>query len=149
MQQAISHLKAQREDHQSHRDDLKAQISDVQKAIQVRRHAQQQHQRQLDNQARHNPPELHFWESHLCMRIEGSEDADRLRFTYTHVDERDWDKECSFDLDMAGRQYAVLSTEPRLENDAVDAVLETLIETRDLSAFLKGMRCLFVDAIRP
>lgn len=82
------------------------------------------------------------------MRIEGSEDADKLRFTYTHVDERDWDKECSFDLDMAGRQYTVLSTEPRLENDAVDAVLERLIETRDLSAFLKGMRCLFVDAIR-
>lgn len=149
MQQAIAQLTQQREEHQAHRDELRSQIAHVQKAIHARRQAQQNHQRQLDNQARHNLPELHFWENHLCMNIEGSEHADKLKFTFTHVDERDWDKECSFLLDMAGREYSIMSTEPRLENDAVDAVLERLIETRDLSAFLKGMRCLFLDALKP
>lgn len=147
MYQAINHLNLQREEHQSHRDHLRAQIAQLQKSIHARRQAQQQHQRQLDNQARHNLPELQFWETHLCMRIEGSDDADRLKFTFTHIAERDWDRECCFDLDMAAREYTILSTEPKLEHEAVDAVLERLIETRDLSTFLKGMRCLFVDAL--
>lgn len=146
MQQAIDHLKSQRQDHQTFRDDLKSQISDLQSAIQVRRQAQHQHQRQLDNQARHNTPELHFWESHLCMRINGSQDLDMLTFTYTHVHERDWDKEYCFDLDMSAKDYQVVSTNPHLEADGVDAVLERLTETRDLSSFLKGMRALFVEA---
>ena len=147
MQQAIRHLESQRQQHQEYRDDLKAQIADIQQEIKVRRTAQQQHQRQLDNQARHNTPELHFWESHLAMRISGSENLDRLTFTYTHVDPRDWDRECSFDLDMSAGNYDVPSTEPRLENEDVDRVLEALIETRDLAVFLKSMRSLFVEAV--
>lgn len=147
LQQAIDHLKIQREDHQTYRDDLKSQITQIQKSIQVRRQAQQQHQRILDNQAHHNLPELHFWESNLCMHIDGSENEDRLKFTFTHVDERDWDRECSFDLDMAGRKYDIVSTHPKLEHDDLDAVLERLAETRDLAAFLKAMRCLFIDAL--
>ncbi|KAL1306748.1 hypothetical protein AAFC00_005413 [Neodothiora populina] len=148
MQQAISHLESQREEQQARRDDLRSQISELQKAIQVRRQAQQSHQRKLDSQARHNLPELHFWESHLCMRIDGSEDADKLNFTYTHIDEQDWSRECSFQLLMSGTQYSIPSTEPKLEPDAVDAVVERLVESRQLAPFLKAMRSLFVHAIR-
>ncbi|GAB7350918.1 hypothetical protein MBLNU459_g1430t1 [Dothideomycetes sp. NU459] len=148
MHETIDELKAQRQEHLIHRDDLRAQIADVQKAIQVRRHAQQQHQRQLDDQARHNAPELNFWESNLCMRIEGAGDADQLKFIYTHVDERDWERECAFDLDMSRREYEIVATEPRLEDEAVDAVLERLNETRELASFLKAMRSLFADAVK-
>lgn len=81
------------------------------------------------------------------MRIEGAQDEDKLRFAYTHIDERDWDRECSFELNMATRKYDIIFTEPKLEHDAVDAVLDNLNETRDLAAFLKGMRALFVDAL--
>lgn len=148
MHEAISELEAQRVQHLAHRDDLRVQIADVQRAIQVRRHAQQQHQRQLDDQARHNAPELNFWESNLCMRIEGASDADKLKFVFTHIDERDWDRECGFELDMGRRDYKIIATEPRLEDEAVDAVLERLNETRELASFLKGMRCLFADAVK-
>jgi len=48
---------------------------------------------------------------------------------------------------MSAGNYDVPSTEPRLENEDVDRVLEALIETRDLAVFLKSMRSLFVEAV--
>lgn len=148
MHDEIDKFKARREENRVYRDDVRDQIIKVQKAMQVRRQAQQHHQRQLDDQARHNAPELNFWESNLCMRIEGAGDADKLKFLFTHVDERNWDKECSFELDMGRRDYEIIATEPRLEDEAVDAVLERLNETRELASFLKGMRCLFADVLK-
>lgn len=148
MHEAIDELKAQRDNHISKRDDLKAQIAEVQKQIHSRRHTQQQHQRALDSQARHNGPELNFWETNLCMRIEGAGVEDRLKFVFTHVDERDWNKECWFDLSMGQREYEVMETQPELEKEAVGAVLDRLNETRELAGFLKGMRSLFGEAMR-
>lgn len=149
MHDAIEELRTRREDHLSRRDELKVQITEVQKAIQIRRHARQQHQRTLDDQARHNGPELQFWESSLCLRIEGMGVEDRLRFIYTHIDEKKWDRECWFELSMGNKEYEVLSTEPVLESDAVQAVLDRLNETRELSGFLKAFRGLFIETSRP
>ncbi|KAF7845688.1 hypothetical protein BT93_L1205, partial [Corymbia citriodora subsp. variegata] len=116
MHEAIDELKTQRQEHLAHRDNLRDQLSEIQKAIHVKRQAQQQHQRHLDSQARHNAPELHFWESNLCMSIQGGGDVDRLKFVYTHVNEKDWDRECWFELDMGKKIYEVIATEPRLED---------------------------------
>ncbi|KAK4888656.1 Ribose-phosphate pyrophosphokinase, partial [Elasticomyces elasticus] len=69
-------------------------------------------------------------------------------FVYTHVDERDWEKECWFELSMGGREYEVIACKPRVEKEAVDAVLERLNETRELAGFLKGMRTLFAEAVK-
>jgi kinetochore protein Spc25 len=149
MQQQIQDLDTQRKAHQAHRDDLRSQISSLQKAIHTRRQAQHHHQRQLDNQAPHNRPELHFWESHLCMRIEGLGIDDRIKFVFTHVDERDWNRQCSFDLNMETRDYRVVAVEPALDDETVDAVVDRLNETRDLASFLKAMRALFAASIRP
>lgn len=148
MQQQIQELDLQRQNHEAHRDDLRSQISSLQKSIHARRQAQTHHQRQLDNQARHNRPELQFWESHLCMRIEGLGVDDRIKFVYTHVDERDWDGQCAFELNMETKDYQVVAVEPALDDEAVDAVVERLNESRDLAAFLKAMRALFTAAIR-
>ncbi|KAK4971930.1 kinetochore-associated Ndc80 complex subunit spc25, partial [Elasticomyces elasticus] len=141
-------LSSRRDEHQQLRDGLKLQIAELQKAIRSRRDAQQQHQRRLDGQARHNMPELSFWESNLCLKIEGAGSEDRLKFVYTHVDERDWEKECWFELSMGGREYEVIACKPRVEKEAVDAVLERLNETRELAGFLKGMRTLFAEAVK-
>ncbi|KAI4761677.1 kinetochore protein-like protein spc25 [Aureobasidium sp. EXF-3400] len=148
MQKQIQELDLQRQNHEAHRDDLRSQISSLQKSIHARRQAQHHHQRQLDNQARHNRPELQFWESHLCMRIEGLGVDDRIKFVYTHVDERDWDRQCAFELNMETKDYQVIAVEPALDDEAVDAVVERLNETRDLAAFLKAMRALFTATIR-
>ena len=147
MHEAIAELNDRREDNLARRDDLKSQIAEVQQAIQKRRQAQQQHQRQLDSQARHNGPELRFWESSLCLRIEGLGVEDRLKFVFSHVDERDWEKECWFVLSMEKREYAILETQPSLEGDSVQEVLDRLNDTRELAGFLKTMRALLSEAV--
>ncbi|KAI9713901.1 MAG: kinetochore-associated Ndc80 complex subunit spc25 [Bogoriella megaspora] len=148
MESAIAELSSQRDEKTSQRDYLREQVAETQKAIAARREAQQKHARYLDSQARFNVPELDFWQDYLCLRIEGAGIEDRLKFVYTHVDERDWEREAWFEIDMGSREYQVLHYKPKVEREAVDEVLEKLNESRDIGAFLKGMRMLFVQALK-
>ena len=148
MQEAISALTQQRDERLVHRDMLRAQIAEVQKSVSARREAQLKHRRYLDGQSRYNEPELDFWENYLGLRIEGLGRDDRLKFVYTNVDEREWDREAWFELDTSERDYRVLEIRPKVETDEVERVVERLNETRDLAGFLKGMRELFVEACK-
>jgi len=148
LHEAIDELNSRRDSHLSRRDELKVQISEIQKAINIRKQAQQQHRRYLDGQAMHNRPELQFWESSLCLRIDGTGVEDHLRFVFTHLDERRWERECWFELSMGNKDYEVIRTEPVLEGDQTRPVLDRLNETRDLAMFLKGMRGLFGESLR-
>ncbi|KAK7527063.1 chromosome segregation protein Spc25-domain-containing protein [Phyllosticta citriasiana] len=148
MNNAIANLNARREEQTSRRDLLKSQIADVQKHIAAKREAQNKHARYLDSQARFNVPELDFWENYLCMRIEGAGMDDRLKFVYTHIDEMDWEKEAWFELDMGSREYRITHLRPKVESEEVERVLERLNENRELSSFLKGMREVFVEAMK-
>ncbi|KAF1965290.1 hypothetical protein BU23DRAFT_604297 [Bimuria novae-zelandiae CBS 107.79] len=148
MHAAISTLTTQRDERLTQRDALRAQIAEVQKSISARREAQLKHRRYLDGQSRYNEPELEFWESYLGLRIEGLGKEDSLKFVYTNVCEREWDREAWFELDTSEREYRVGEARPKVERDEIDRVLERLNETRDLAAFLKGMRELFVEALK-
>lgn len=148
MHNSITNLNARRDEQTSRRDLLKSQIADVQKQIAAKREAQNKHTRYLDTQARFNEPELDFWESYLCMRIEGAGMDDRLKFVYTHIDEMDWEKEAWFELDMGSREYRITHLRPKVETEEVERVLERLNENRELSTFLKGMREVFVEALK-
>lgn len=148
MNTAISTLSTQRDTLLTHRDGLRNQISEVQKAISARREAQLKHRKYLDGQSRYNEPELEFWENYLGLRIEGLGKEDRLKFVYTNVCEREWEREAWFELDTSEREYKVLEVRPKVEREEVDRVLERLNETRDLAGFLKGMRELFVEAMK-
>ncbi|KAI9835594.1 MAG: kinetochore-associated Ndc80 complex subunit spc25 [Sarea resinae] len=148
MAAAIASVTSQRDSQLAHRDRLRAQIADTQKAISQRLEAQQAHAQHLDKQSRFNVPELEFWQDYLCLRIEGAGMADRLKFVYTHVDARDWERAAWFELGTAKRDYEVLHCKPRLEAEDVERVVESLNENRDLGAFLKAMRELFVEAVK-
>jgi|SRR6266516_1597166 len=148
MQAAISSLTTQRDRHLTTRDSLKAQIAETQKAIDARLAAQRAHAQHLDAQSRFNLPELEFWTSYLCLRIEGAGQMDRLKFVYSHVDERDWEREAWFELDIGRREYEVLHCRPKLEKEKVERVVEKLNETRELAVLLKGMRELFVEVMK-
>jgi kinetochore protein Spc25 len=148
MHTAISTLTLQRDERLSHRDTLRSQIASLQSTISARREAQLKHRRYLDGQTRYNEPELEFWESYLGLRIEGLGKEDRLKFVYTNVCEREWDREAWFELDTSEREYKVGDCRPKVEREGVDGVLERLNETRDLKVFLKGMRELFVEALK-
>ncbi|KAK5114828.1 hypothetical protein LTR62_001985 [Meristemomyces frigidus] len=148
MHASISALTAQKEEHIARRSALQAELASVQTAIKQRREAQAIYQRSLDAEARHNIPELRFWEHCLGLRIEGTGVEDCLRFVFVCVDEKDAERECWFELVMGGREYEVGGTNPKLDRDAVDEVQEKLGETRELGQFLKAMRALFVQGIR-
>lgn len=60
--------------------------------------------RALAAQASKNEPELSFWEEHLAMKLQGVKD-DVLRIAYSHIYESDWNRECSFTIDLTEREY--------------------------------------------
>ncbi|KAH8906604.1 hypothetical protein BR93DRAFT_958799 [Coniochaeta sp. PMI_546] len=148
MQSAIAALQTQHDAQVTARDALKAQIAATQREIEARLAAQAAHRRQVEAQSRFNVPELDFWVSTLCLRIEGAGQDDRLKFVYTHVDEREWEREAWFELDTSGRDYEVLHCRPKLEKERVERVMEKVNETRELAVMLKGMRELFVEAMK-
>jgi kinetochore protein Spc25 len=56
------------------------------------------------------------------------------------------EKEGVFELKVPDRGgYEVVFTKPRLEDKRVEACVERLNESRDIGAFLKGMRGLFAE----
>ncbi len=148
MEAAIASITSQHDARASHCDRLRTQIEETQKMIKQRTDAQRKHAEQIDAQARFNLPELDFWQSYLCLRIEGAGVEDRLNFVYTHVDERDWEREAWFELGMGSREYEVLRCQPKLEPAVVQPVVERLNESRNIGVFLKEMRELFAGAMK-
>jgi kinetochore protein Spc25 len=82
------------------------------------------------------------------MGISGCGQEDRLKFVFTHVCERDWEREAWFELDTSSREYKVLKTMPKLEDSEVEAEVEKLNESRELGPFFKGLRAIFVKAMK-
>ncbi|KAH8678078.1 chromosome segregation protein Spc25-domain-containing protein [Xylariales sp. PMI_506] len=148
MQAAIASLTQQRDKNMASRDALKTQIEETQKEIDARLAAQRAHAQHIEAQARFNVPELDFWISNLCLKIEGAGQTDRLKFIYSHVDGDDWEREAWFELCTGARDYDIKHCRPKLEREKVERVLDKLNETRDLAVLLKGMRELFVEAMK-
>lgn len=148
MQAAIASLSAQRDAYNATRETLKHQILETQKQIDTRLAAQRAHAQHLDAQSRFNIPELDFWTSNLSLTIEGAGQDDRLVFKFTHIDDHDWNREAWFELDTSRREYEICSCKPKLEEEQIERVVEKLNETRDLRILLKGMRELFVEAMK-
>lgn len=148
MQTAIASLSQQRDKHLATRDALKAQIAATQSEIDTRVAAQRAHAQQLEAQSRFNIPELDFWVTNLCLKIEGAGQDDRLKFVYTHIDEKNWEREAWFELSTSMRDYDIQHCRPKLEREKIEKVLERVNETRELAVLLKGMRELFVEAMK-
>ncbi|KAL7623892.1 kinetochore-associated Ndc80 complex subunit spc25 [Parahypoxylon ruwenzoriense] len=148
MQASIASLTQQRDRNKAQRDSLKQQIADTQKDIEARLAAQRAHAAYVESQSRFNVPELDFWMQNLCLKIEGAGQTDRLKFIYTHIDDKAWDREAWFELSMTSRDYDVRHCRPKLEREKINRVLERVNESRDLTMLLKGMRELFVEAMK-
>ncbi|PQE30362.1 chromosome segregation protein [Rutstroemia sp. NJR-2017a WRK4] len=148
MQAAIAQLSAQRDAQLANREALKAQIAETQKAIDQKIAAQRSHAQYIDKQARFNVPELDFWISNLGLVIEGAGQNDRLKFVFNNIDDNDYDREAWFELDTSKREYEIPYCKPKLEKEQIERVVDKLNETRDLRVLLKGMRELFVEAVK-
>lgn len=148
MQAAIASLAAQRDAHNATRESIKQQIAETKKQIDARLTAQRAHAQHLDSQSRFNIPELDFWTSNLSLSIEGAGQNDRLKFIFTHIDDRDWTREAWFELDTSKREYEIPYCKPKLEKEQIERVVEKLNESRELRSLLQGMRELFVEAMK-
>lgn len=148
MHSAINTLTAQRDQHLATRDTLQSQIAATRSLIDAKLSQQRAYMMSLSAQTRHDVPELDFWTSNLGLRIEGAGKSDRLKFVFTHIDERDWTREAWFELNTERRDYEVLEYRPKLEQERVEKVVEKLNETRELAPLLKGMRELFVEVMK-
>lgn len=148
MHAAISSITLERDSRLAKRDRLKQQIAETQKAINQKLEAQKTHARYLDAQSRLNAPELEFWQDYLCLRIEGAGREDRLKIVYTHLLEKDWEKEAWFELGTASRDYEIYHTKPKLETAVIEHELDIVNEDRDFGALLKRMRKHFVEALK-
>ncbi|PHH64025.1 hypothetical protein CDD81_5130 [Ophiocordyceps australis] len=148
MEASIKNLEAQRDTHLATRARLQKQMAQTEAEIAKRLAAQRKYAEECEAQSRFNVPELDFWVSSLCLRIEGAGHRERLKFVYTHIDERNWDHEAWFELDTTARDYDVKHCKPKLEREKVDRVLDRVNETRELVVLLKGMRELFVEILR-
>jgi kinetochore protein Spc25 len=148
MHAAISNLTTHRDEMLAHRDELRTELSSLQSTLSARRDAQTRHARYLHSQSRWNGPELQFWEDYLCLRIEGVGKEDRLKFVFSHVCEKDWEREAWFELDTSDREYKILRTSPKIERDEAATCLEKLNESRELGPFFKTMREIFVKTFK-
>jgi kinetochore protein Spc25 len=148
MKSAIAQLSAQRDTHLNTKESLLQQIAETQKQIDTKLAAQRAHAQHIDAQSRFNVPELEFWSSTLCLDIDGVGVNDRIKFVFTHIDDRDWTREAFFELDASRREYDIPYCKPKLEKEQVERVLEGLNETRQLGPMLKAMRALFVEAMK-
>jgi len=148
MHTAINALAAQRDHHLATRDTLQSQIAETQSLIDAKLSQQRAYTMHLSAQTRHDVPELDFWTSNLGLRIEGAGRNDRLKFVFTHIDERDWCREAWFELNTERRDYEILVCRPQLDKERVERVVERLNETRELAPLLKGMRELFTEIMK-
>ncbi|KAJ3239673.1 kinetochore-associated Ndc80 complex subunit spc25 [Chytriomyces hyalinus] len=88
-------------------------------------------------------PEAQFFADKLAMRIV-TVTTNVLKFLFTHIDSRNWDREYSFILDVsAGRVYKLMDCSPKLPH--VDTMVSKLNDTRDFYMFLKEMRMAFSE----
>jgi kinetochore protein Spc25 len=148
MHAQMASLRAHRDDARARRAEMQGELDTAKATLAARRDARDKHARYLSSQARWNGPELRFWEEYLCMRIEGAGRVDGLKFVFSHVCEKDWEKEAWFELDTSTREYKVLKTGPKVDRGDVDGCLERLNESRELGPFFKGMRDIFVRAMK-
>lgn len=148
MQAAIATLTEQRDSHLQTKSSLLNGISETQALIDTKLSQQRAHAAHLTTQGRFDVPELDFWQQNLGLRIEGAGKDDRLKFVFTQLDEMDYEKEAYFELNTASRDYAIRTCKPKLETERTDKLIEALNEKRELGPLVKGMRELFVEAMK-
>ncbi|KAI1008168.1 putative kinetochore protein spc25 [Podosphaera aphanis] len=148
MKATVASLSAQRDAQLSTKEQLQQQIKETQKQIEIKLAAQRIHAQQIEAQSRFNLPELEIWTSHLCMEIDGAGQQDRLKFVFTHLDDRDWEREACFELDTSRRDYDISYCKPKIDRAKVEGVLDKVNESRDLRVLLKGMRELFIEIMK-
>ena len=156
MHAQISKLESHAASQSSQRDRLKSAVAQTQRQVDAKLQAQREYAAKMDGQTRLNGPELNFWETYLGCRIEGSGDENKVRIVFVFPPAKGAgaggeDREAVFELSVpdSGRgKYDVSYMKPKLDSAKVERVLDRLNATREIGTLLKGVRALFVEALK-
>ncbi|EPX71194.1 kinetochore protein Spc25 [Schizosaccharomyces octosporus yFS286] len=89
-----------------------------------------------------NMPELQFWQDYLGLRMEGVHE-EVIRFVFTNIDEKNWDRPFSFQINLSHIDYEVTHCRPLLPT--LDNLVHKLNQSRDFYQFLRDIRKGFVN----
>lgn len=137
-------------------DKLRSSIAQTQRQIDIKLQAQREYAEKMDGQSRLNGPELNFWETYLGCRIEGSGDESRVRIVFMFPPSKGGpntndEREAMFELQVPATgsgKYDVVYMKPKLDAVKVEKVVDRLNSTREIGTLLKGMRGLFMEAMK-
>ncbi|KAJ3061499.1 kinetochore-associated Ndc80 complex subunit spc25 [Podochytrium sp. JEL0797] len=101
-------------------------------------------QRNRNNNTAKTADHMRFYQDKLAMTI-ASIKKDTLKFTFTNINNKRWEEEYSFVLDVTGTEYKLLDCTPSGAIDTIDQMLAFLNESRDFYRFLKEMRRGFLE----
>ncbi|KAK5217900.1 kinetochore-associated Ndc80 complex subunit spc25 [Exophiala xenobiotica] len=155
MHAQISKLESHQANQSASCDRLRSAIAQTQRQIDVKLHAQREYAEKMDGQSRLNGPELGFWETYLGCRIEGSGDENKVRILFMFPPikggKSDEEREAIFELEVpptGSGKYNVVYMKPKLDVSKVEKVVDRLNSTREIGTLLKGMRALFMEAMK-
>ncbi|KAL1917888.1 uncharacterized protein VTP21DRAFT_3722 [Calcarisporiella thermophila] len=144
-QNKIYELSKQKESIEDRKAILQAQLDQIRVELKRKKDARIARIKALEAKKSRNEPELRCYEEKLAMKIH-SVKSNWLKFVFTHINEKNWDKEYSFTVDVSERVYKVPKCNPQIEN--INELVAWLNETRDFFGFLKRIRKAFKDSAR-
>ncbi|BGP18634.1 hypothetical protein JCM10213_004184 [Rhodosporidiobolus nylandii] len=129
-------------------ESLQGEVKEVLNKLEARRELKAKQRAAFAKQASRNAPELEFFEQKLGLKIRGKA-RDVVQFKFHNLDPSSFPRPFSFDLDASASSYtlAALSPPSFLPPSVVDPALSRLNTSRDLYAFIREMRQLFVDEV--
>lgn len=142
-ERAIRELEQRKGNMQTYHSELDEQIQQLRRGLQQKSAAQAKERNAVIMQRAKGGPELSFWQENLCMTIDGFGVKDEIGFTFSHLLQENEEKKFRIVLDLASREYKVISTQPKLPTEALDEALNRLNGTRNLTLFLQEVRALF------
>lgn len=155
MHAQISKLESHQASQAAACDRLRSAIAQTQRQVDGKIQAQREYAAKMDGQSRLNGPELNFWETYLGCRIEGSGDENKVRILFGFPPPKgvkgDEEREAIFELqvpDTGTGKYDVVYMKPKLDAAKVGKVVDRLNTTREIGTLLKGMRGLFLEAMK-
>lgn len=155
MHAQISKLESHQASQAATCDRLRSAIAQTQRQIDIKLQAQREYAEKMDGQSRLNGPELSFWETYLGCRIEGSGDESRVRIVFMFPPSKGGqdndEREAMFELQVpptGSGKYDVAYMKPKLDTVKVEKVVDRLNSTREIGTLLKGMRGLFMEAMK-
>ncbi|WBW71380.1 Ndc80 complex subunit Spc25 [Schizosaccharomyces osmophilus] len=141
-EQEIQTIQGKAEAMQKRKQTILDEIERCRVVLTTKRHTKEELDSLKRKQEQLNMPELQFWQDYLGLRMEGVHE-EVIRFVFTNIDEKNWDKPFSFQINLSHIDYEVTHCRPPLL--ILDDLVKKLNQSRDFYQFLRDIRKGFID----